>query len=102
MTKITNEAVDRLAFELGLTDPNDFLLVRPAKAHEIASTLRMLTWEREQIQSVLGVGAELDAEHNLAGLHSDIKDSDPVGAATLARVMSQIAKVKSLLAGIKE
>jgi hypothetical protein len=54
------------------------------------------------VEETLGFGTELDAEHNLAGLHSDIKDSDPVGAATLARVISQIAKVKSLLAGIKE
>ena len=53
MTSITTEAVDRLAFELGLTDPDDFLLVRHAKAHEIASTLRMLSWEREQLQSAI-------------------------------------------------
>jgi hypothetical protein len=50
----------------------------------------------------LGFGTEFDVEHNLAGLHSDIKDSDPVGAATLVRVMGQIAKVKSLLVGVKE
>ncbi len=54
------------------------------------------------IEEALGFGTEFDAEHNIAGLHSDIKDSDPVGAATLARVMGQIAKVKSLLARIKE
>jgi hypothetical protein len=53
MTNITTEAVDRLAFELGLTDPTDFLLVRHEKAHEIASTLRMLSWEREQLQSAI-------------------------------------------------
>jgi len=53
MTKITTDAVDRLAFGLGLTDPNDFLLVRHEKANEIASTLRMLSREREQLQSAL-------------------------------------------------
>jgi hypothetical protein len=53
MTKITTDAVDRLAFGLGLTDPNDFLLVRHEKAHEIASALRLLSTEREQLQSAI-------------------------------------------------
>lgn len=53
MTKITTDAVDRLAFGLGLTDPNDFLLVRHEKANEIASTLRLLSTEREMLQSAL-------------------------------------------------
>jgi hypothetical protein len=53
MTNITAEAVERLAFGLGLTDPNDFLLVRHEKAHEIASTLRLLSTEREQLQSAI-------------------------------------------------
>jgi hypothetical protein len=53
MTNITADAVDRLAFELGLTDPNDFLLVRPVKANEIAFTLRLLSREREQLQSAI-------------------------------------------------
>jgi hypothetical protein len=53
MTNITADAVDRLAFGLRLTDPNDFLLVRHEKAHEIASTLRLLSMERETLQSAL-------------------------------------------------
>ena len=53
MTNITTDAVDRLAFELGLTNPDDFLLVRPVKANEIASTLRLLSMERETLQSAI-------------------------------------------------